>query len=165
MRESRELSTALEYQRALDHIWAATIAFLVDDRTATLQVGRRAIHALRWSGDRLRMGIILHLIAGAFAASRPDAAAIIQGAAEAYVVQAPTVALASSTTVTGALGDARARELRARGAEHGLGPGPRPTPSPRPPKPSTNANPRPSDERARPDHCLPAQARVMIGES
>lgn len=116
MRESRELSTALEYQRALDHIWAATIAFLVGDRTATLQVGRRAIHALRWSGDRLRMGIILHLIAGAFAASRPDAAAIIQGAAEAHVVQAPTVALASSTTVTGALGDARARELRARGA-------------------------------------------------
>ena len=92
MRESRELSTALGYQSALDRIWAATIAFLVGDRTATLQVGRRAIHALRWSGDRLRIGIILHLIAGAFAASRPDAAAIIQGAAEAHVIEAPSTA-------------------------------------------------------------------------
>jgi hypothetical protein len=116
LHESRELSTAFGYQRALDHLWAAVIAFLVGDRTTTLQLGRRAIHALWWSGERLRMGIILHLIAGALAATRPDAAAIIQGAAETYMVQAPRLALATSTTITRALGDARARELRARGA-------------------------------------------------
>ena len=40
LRESRELSTALGYQSWLDHIWAAWIAFLVNDRTATLELGR-----------------------------------------------------------------------------------------------------------------------------
>jgi hypothetical protein len=64
LRESRELSAPLGYQRALDQLWAAVIAFLVDDRTATLRLGRRAIHTFGWSGDRLRMGIILHLIRG-----------------------------------------------------------------------------------------------------
>ena len=63
------------------------------------------------------MGLILHMIAGALAVTRPDAAAIIQGAAEAYVVQAPMFALASSAAVTGVLGDARARKLRARGGD------------------------------------------------
>ena len=116
LRESRELSIALGYESVLDHVWAIGLALLIGDRTATLQLGRRAIHALGWSGERIRMGIILHLIAGALAATRPDAAATIQGAAEAYVVQAPRFALASSTSVTGALGDARARELRGRGA-------------------------------------------------
>jgi predicted ATPase/class 3 adenylate cyclase len=116
LRESRELSIALGYESVLDHVWAIGLVFLLGDRTATLQLGRRAIHALGWSGERIRMGIILHLISGALAATRPDAAAIIQGAAEAYVVQAPRFALASSTSVTGALGDARTRELRAHGA-------------------------------------------------
>ena len=40
LRESLELSTALGYQSWLDHIWAAWIAFLVNDRTATLELGR-----------------------------------------------------------------------------------------------------------------------------
>ena len=116
LRESRELSTALGYQSALDHVWATAIAFLVGDQTATLELGRGAIRALQWGGDRLRMGLALHFIAGAFAPTRPDAAAIIQGAAEAYVVQPPVFALPSSA-VTAALGDQRARELRARGAD------------------------------------------------
>jgi hypothetical protein len=41
LRESLELSTALDYQSWVDHIWAAAIAFLVNDRTATLELGRR----------------------------------------------------------------------------------------------------------------------------
>jgi hypothetical protein len=116
LRESRELSTALGYQSALDHVWATAIAFLVGDQAATLELGHGAIRALQWGGDRLRMGLVLHFIAGAFAPTRPDAAAIIQGAAEAYVVEPPLFALPSST-VTAALGDQRARELRARGAD------------------------------------------------
>jgi hypothetical protein len=116
LRESRELSTALGYQSALDHVWATAIAFLAGDQTTTLELGRGAIRALQWGGDRLRMGIVLHLIAGALAPTRPDAAAIIQGAAEAYVFQPPMFAVLSST-VTAALGDERARELRARGAD------------------------------------------------
>jgi predicted ATPase/class 3 adenylate cyclase len=116
LRESRELSTALGYQSALDHVWAVGIAFLTGDQTTTLELGRDAIRALQWGGDRLRMGLVLHLIAGALASTRPDAAAIIQGAAEAYVVQPPIFTLLSSA-VTASLGDERARELRARGGD------------------------------------------------
>ena len=117
LRESLELSTALGYQSWVDHVWAAGIAFLVNDRTATLELGRRAIHALQRGGDRLRMGFLLHTIAGALAATQPEAAAIIQGAAEAYVAESPTFARPISLIVTEALGEERARELRARGAE------------------------------------------------
>jgi hypothetical protein len=70
LRESRELST-LGYQSALDHVWAAGIAFLVNDRTATLELGRRAIRALQRAGDRLTMGYVLQIIAGGLAATQP----------------------------------------------------------------------------------------------
>ena len=116
LRESLELSTALGYQGALGQVRAAGIAFLVNDRTATLELGRRAIRALQPGGDRLRMGFLLHTIAGALAATQPEAAAIIQGAAEAYVAESPILA-PFSLIVTEALGEERARELRARGAE------------------------------------------------
>jgi len=61
--------------------------------------------------------MVLYFVAGALATSRPDAAAIIEGAVETYVVQSPIVAQLISSTVTKALGDERARELRARGAD------------------------------------------------
>jgi hypothetical protein len=62
------------------------------------------------------MGPILQIIAGALAATQPEAAAIIQGAAEAYLVKSPTIA-PISLIVTEALREERARELRARGAD------------------------------------------------
>ncbi len=43
LRESRELITALGYQKALDLLWAAGIAFLVGDQAAALELGRGAI--------------------------------------------------------------------------------------------------------------------------
>ena len=46
LRESRELSTALGYQSRIDYVWAAGIAFLLNDRAATLELGRRGIRAL-----------------------------------------------------------------------------------------------------------------------
>ena len=145
LRESRELSAALGYQSALDLVWAAAIAFLVGDQTATLELGRRAIRGLQW-GSGLRMGYVLYIIAGALAATRPDAAAVIQGAAEAYLAESPKSARLISSTLTEALGDERARELRARGAgmdwDQALA-----TPSPRPPRPSRNSNPGRSHER------------------
>jgi hypothetical protein len=117
LRESRELNTPLGYQSTLDLMWAAAIAFLVGDRTTTLELGRRAIRGLQWGGDRLRMGMALYMIASALAATRPEAAAIVQGAAEAYVVQSPVFARLNSSTVTETLGEQRVRELRARGAD------------------------------------------------
>jgi hypothetical protein len=116
LRQSRELSTELGYQSAIDLIWAAGIAFLVGDRAATLELGRRVIGRLQW-GDRRLMGIILPMIAGTLATTRPEAAATIQGAAETYIVEGPMFAQPVSSTVTAALGEQRARELRARGAD------------------------------------------------
>jgi predicted ATPase/class 3 adenylate cyclase len=118
LRESRELSTALGYQSAIELVWATAIASRMSDPTATLELGRRAIRGLQWRGDRLRMGFVLYMIAGALAATaRPAPAAIIQGAAEAYVVGPPKTAQRMSSNVPAALGDEPARELRARGAD------------------------------------------------
>jgi predicted ATPase/class 3 adenylate cyclase len=117
LHESRELSTALGYQSTFNMVWATTIAFLLGDQAATLELGRAAIRGLQWGGDRLRMGIVLYFIAGALATSRPEAAAIIQGAIETYVAQSPIVAPLISSTLTKALGDERVRELRGRGAD------------------------------------------------
>ena len=117
LRESLELTTALGYQSWIDHVWAAGIAFLLNDRTATLELGRSAIRALQRGGDHLLMGITLHMIAGALAATQPEAAAMTQGAAEAYMVEPPNFARLVSLIVTEALGEEHARELRARAAD------------------------------------------------
>jgi hypothetical protein len=111
LRESGELSTALGYQDDLGLLWATGIAYRLNDQAATLELGRRAIRGLRWGGDRLRMGLVLHMIAGALATARPASAATIQGAAEANVVAPP------SMNARIALGGERVRELRARGAD------------------------------------------------
>ena len=63
------------------------------------------------------MGITLHTIAGTLAGTRPDAAAIILGAAEAHVLEWARTAQLINSTVAAALGEERARELRARGAD------------------------------------------------
>jgi hypothetical protein len=117
LRESRELSTALGYQSPRGLVWATGIAFLTGDQAAALEFGRRAIRDLQRGGDRMRMGIILHLIAGTLVSTRPDAAAIIQGAAEPYVIQPQRTAQLINSTTTEALGEERARELSARGAD------------------------------------------------
>ena len=62
------------------------------------------------------MGLTLHMIAIALATTRPDAAAIIQGAAEAHVIESDRAVQLISSILAAALGDARARELRTRGA-------------------------------------------------
>jgi hypothetical protein len=118
LRESRELSAALGYQSAPDLVWATGIAFFLNDRTATLELGREAIRGLQRSGDRLRLGITLHMIAGMLAASQPEAAAIILGAAQAHVMTGSArIAQPITSTVAAALGEERAREQRARGAD------------------------------------------------
>ena len=89
---------------------------LHSDQAATLEFGGRAIRSLQWGSDRRFMGLSLHFIAGTLAATRPEAAAIIQGAAETYVIKSPVFTQLISAAVTAALGEERARELRARGA-------------------------------------------------
>jgi predicted ATPase/class 3 adenylate cyclase len=115
LRESRELSTELGHHSAVDLLWATAIAFLLRDQAATLELGCRAIRGFQWAG-RIRMALVLYMVAGALLTTRPEAAAIILGAAEADVVESPQFALLSST-VTASLGEQRARELRTRGAD------------------------------------------------
>jgi predicted ATPase/class 3 adenylate cyclase len=115
LRESRELSTALGYQSAIDLIWTTAIASITHDRAGTLELGRQAIRGLQRGGDRLRMAIVLRMIADALAVTRPAPAAIIHGAAEAYVVALPNPAGPLSLQVP-ALDEEGAQELRARGA-------------------------------------------------
>jgi predicted ATPase/class 3 adenylate cyclase/DNA-binding CsgD family transcriptional regulator len=116
LRESRELSTGLAYNSLIGHILATGVAFLIGDRAATLELGRNAIRGLQWGGG-LGMGIILHMIADALSETRPDPAAIIHGAADAYAVAPPNPAGPSSPAVLIALGQEHVQELRARGAE------------------------------------------------
>jgi hypothetical protein len=116
LRESRELSAELGYESAIDLVRATAIVSRLNDGPATLELGREAIRGLRWGGDRRRMGLVFHMIAGALAATRPAAAAIIHGAAETVVVGPPNLARLIGSVVPGALGEERARELRARGA-------------------------------------------------
>jgi hypothetical protein len=62
------------------------------------------------------MAQVLYMIAGALAATQPAAAAIILGSAET-VAESPIFAQQASSIVTAAMGEQRARELRARGAD------------------------------------------------
>ena len=117
LRESRQLSAEVGYQSARDLVWATGVALLLNDRTTTLELGRDAIRALQPGGDRLRMGLTLHMIAATLAATRPEAAATILGAAQAHVIEAAANAQPITSTVTAALGGQRARALRARGAD------------------------------------------------
>ena len=117
LRESRELSTALGYQSAIDLTWATIISFAVGDQAAALELSRRAIHGLQWGGDRIRAGLVLHMIVGILAATQPDAAAIIQGAAQAHAVGPAGLIVQLSSDLAAALGEERARELHARGAD------------------------------------------------
>jgi hypothetical protein len=57
------------------------------------------------------------MIAAVLAATRPDAAAIIQGAAQAHAVGTADRIVQLSSQLAAALGEERARELRARGAD------------------------------------------------
>ena len=117
LNESRELGTTLGYHSARDLVWATAIAFLLDDRAAALELGSRAIASLQWGGDRIRAGFALYMIAGALAATRPDAAAITQGAAATCIPEPPIFAQLVTSVVTEALGEERVRELRAHGAD------------------------------------------------
>lgn len=114
LRESRELSTELGYDSALHLPWAATIAFLVGDRAATLELGRRAIRGLQWGGS-FRMSFVL--IAGALAAPGLRLPRSSSAPPKPTWPKAPNFAQLISSTVTQALGEERAREIRARGAD------------------------------------------------
>jgi predicted ATPase/DNA-binding CsgD family transcriptional regulator len=115
LRESRELSTTLAYNSLIDHILAVSVAFLIGDRAATLELGRSAIRGLRWGGG-LGMGLILHMIADALSETRPDPAATIHGATDAYAAAPPNRSRPRRPAAPSSLDQEPAQALRARGA-------------------------------------------------
>jgi predicted ATPase/class 3 adenylate cyclase len=117
LRESLDLSATLGYQSAINLDWAATVAAFVGDQAAALELGLGAVRSLRWGGDRVRMGLVLHMISGVLAATRPDAAAIIQGATQAHAVGSAERTQQISSYLAATLGEERAQGLRARGAD------------------------------------------------
>jgi hypothetical protein len=104
-------------QSAINLNWAFAIEFVVGDQAAALELALRAIRGLRWGGDRVRMGLVLHTISSLLAATRPDAAAIIQGAAQAHAVGSAERIVQLRSDLAATLGEERARELGARGAD------------------------------------------------
>jgi predicted ATPase/class 3 adenylate cyclase len=115
--KSRELGTTLGYDSGRDLVWATAIAFLLGDTAGTLERGSHAIISLRWGGDRIRVGFALYMIAGALAVTRPDAAAIILGVAGTCIPESPLFTQLANPAVTEALGEERALERRAHGAD------------------------------------------------
>jgi hypothetical protein len=63
------------------------------------------------------MGVVLTIMAGALATTRPETAAIIQGVAENFVGGSVRTVELISSIMAETLGEERARELRARGAD------------------------------------------------
>ena len=63
------------------------------------------------------MGLVLQVIAGMLAATRPDAAAIIQGATQAHAAESPERTQQVSSHLTATLGEERVQQLRARDAD------------------------------------------------
>jgi hypothetical protein len=63
------------------------------------------------------MSFVLLAIAGTLATTKPEAAAMIQGAAGAHVAESPIIARLFSLIVTENPGEEGTRELRDRGAE------------------------------------------------
>ena len=95
-----------------------TIALFTGDRAATLELGRSALRGLRWGGG-VGTGIILHMIADALSEARPDAAAIIHGAADTHAAAPPNPAAPASPVGLAGPDQEHARELRARGGPAG----------------------------------------------
>jgi hypothetical protein len=100
----------------MDLIFATGIAFVIGDRAAALELGGQALRNLQPGGDRRRMSLIMHMIAGTLADTRPEAAAIILGASEGYSKAPLPPRQLVTASATAAFGEERTRELHARGA-------------------------------------------------
>jgi hypothetical protein len=104
------------HHSAMDLIFATGIAFVIGDRAAALELGGQTLRSLQPGGDRRRMSLILHMIAGTLADTRLEAAAIILGASEGYSKAPLPPRQLVTASATAAFGEERTRELHARGA-------------------------------------------------
>jgi len=144
MRESLDISTALQYENQNQLVQGTLVAARLRDAPIALQLAKPAIQHLHWSGERPQLAGVLNVVAWAVADRDPDIAATLQGAARALAISdaprapvpdttpqdphatptaGPATGVSYVTTLrrettrhlTDALGDARLRELRAQG--------------------------------------------------
>jgi predicted ATPase/class 3 adenylate cyclase len=133
--ESLDRSAALGYENADVVALATLLTSRLDDTPATLEIASRTIRYLHWARQPFWLFACLNVVARALAPTRPEAAAIIHGAARGIVVRnlKTPVATESKPTppttggyfgemrrettrlLTAALGDQRTRQLRADG--------------------------------------------------
>jgi predicted ATPase/DNA-binding SARP family transcriptional activator len=138
--ESLERSAALGYENANNLGLALVLVSRLDDESATLEIASRTIRLLHWARQPVWLTSSLNLVARALVRTRPDAAAIVQGAARAITARTletpvnsqsnpappgPTLGSPSGYFVdvrrettrllAAALGDERLRQLRAQG--------------------------------------------------
>jgi predicted ATPase/DNA-binding SARP family transcriptional activator/class 3 adenylate cyclase len=87
--ESLERSAELGYENA-NHLGLATVLTArLDDTPTTLKIASDTIRHLHWARQPTWLYASLTVVAHALVASRPDAAAIIQGAAHAIATRTP----------------------------------------------------------------------------
>jgi predicted ATPase len=140
LNEGLERSAALGYENANHLAYATVLTSRLDDAPSTLEIASHTIRHLHWARQPAWLAASLNVVAHALAPTKPDAAAIIQGAARAIALRTlktlpdsqsepapprptPTtsggyfVEVRRETTrlLTSALGNQRLRELRAEG--------------------------------------------------
>jgi predicted ATPase/class 3 adenylate cyclase len=85
--ESLERRATLGYENANNLGLALVLVSRLDDAPATLEIASRTIRQLHWARQPVWLTAGMNLVARALAPIRPDAAAIIQGAARAITLQ------------------------------------------------------------------------------
>jgi hypothetical protein len=138
--ESLDRSAALGYENANALVLAFVLVSRLDDASAILGIAGTTIRQLHWARLPLWLNASLNVVARALVTTRPDAAAIIQGAARAITLKTletpadsnanPTRPYRRSRTtgnifaevrrettglLAAALGEERLRRLRAEG--------------------------------------------------
>jgi len=81
--ESLVMSTRLDYAQEKELQSAAFLASYLHDDRATLELARKAIDHLRWTGDQANLVVMLELVSAALASSKPEAATAIARASVA----------------------------------------------------------------------------------
>lgn len=98
--ESLDHSAALGYENANKLGLTLVLVSRLDDAPSTLEAASRTIRYLHWARQPIWLSSSLNLIARALVPTRPDAAAIIQGAARAMMLRTREIPVDSHTTTT-----------------------------------------------------------------
>jgi hypothetical protein len=106
--ESLDRGAALGYENANTLGLTFVLVSRLDDARATLEIAGSTIRQLHWARQRVWLTGSLNVVARALVTTRPDAAAIIQGANRAITLQTLDRSVDSEATPTGPVPRSRA---------------------------------------------------------